>query len=107
MQRQWFSLFTLKRKGQMTNVQLEISDADLERFVRQARREGMTLSGWLYAAACERLENRQRAKPFASVEEAMAFFRACDDPDGPEEEPDWSEHLRVIEASRADKVAGA
>lgn len=107
MQRQWFSPFTLKRKGQMTNVQIEISDADRERFVRQDRREGMTLSGWLYAAACERLENRQRAKSFASVEDVMAFFRACDDLDGPEEEPDWSEHLRVIEASRAGKVAGA
>ena len=96
MQRQWLSPFTLKRKGQMTNVQIEISDADRERFVRQARREGMTLSGWLYAAACERLENRQRAEPFASVEDAMVFFRACDDLDGPEEEPDWSEHLRLL-----------
>ena len=84
----------------MTKVQIEISDADRERFVRQARREGMTLSGWLHAAACECLENRQQAKPFASVEDAMAFFRACDDLDGPEEEPDWSEHLRVIEATR-------
>ncbi len=91
----------------MTNVQIEISDADRERFVRQARREGMTLSGWLYAAACERLESRQRAKPFASVEDVTAFFRACDDLAGPAEEPDWSEPLRVIEASRADKVAGA
>ena len=84
----------------MTKVQIEISDADRERFVRQARREGMTLSGWLHAAACECLENRQQAKPFVSVEDAMAFFRACDDLDGPEEEPDWSEHLRVIEATR-------
>ena len=84
----------------MTNVQTEISDTDRERFVRQARREGMTLSGWLYAAACERLENRHQAKPFASVADVMAFFRACDDLDGPEEEPDWSERLRVIEATR-------
>jgi len=30
----------------------------------------------------------------------MAFFRACDDLDGPEQEPDWSEHLRVIKATR-------
>jgi len=32
---------------------------------------------------------------------------ACDDLDGSEEELVWSERLRVIEASRADKVAGA
>ena len=91
----------------MTKVQIEISDTYRARFVRQAHREGMTLSGWLHAAACERFENRQHAKPFASVEDVMVFFRACDVLDGPEKESDWSEHLRVIKASRADKVAGA
>lgn len=91
----------------MTKVQIEIPDADRERFVRQARREGMTLNAWLHAAARERLENRQHAKPFASAEDVMTFFRACDALDGPEKEPDWSGRLRVINASRANKVAGA
>ncbi len=66
----------------------------------------MTLSAWLHAAGRARLETQQRARPFASAEDAMAFFRACDDLDGPEMEPDWSEHLRVINASGADKIAG-
>ena len=56
--------------------------------------------------ARERLESRQHAQPFASAEDVKAFFRACDALDGPDKEPDWSEHLRVINASRANKVAG-
>ena len=64
-------------------MHIEISNTDREHFVRQAHREGMTLSAWLHAAACERLENRQHAKPFVFVEDAMAFFRACDALDGP------------------------
>lgn len=90
----------------MTRVQIEIPDKDRERFVRQARREGITLSAWLRAAGRARLENQSRARPFASEEDALAFFRACDDLDGPEVEPDWGEHLRVINESRARKVAG-
>ena len=66
----------------------------------------MTLSAWLHAAGRARLENRQLTRPFASAKDAMEFFRACDDLDGPEVEPDWSEHLRVINASGAVKMAG-
>ncbi len=77
----------------MTRVQIEIPDTERERFVRQADREGMTLSARLHAAARERLESRQHAQPFASAEDVMAFFRACDALDGPDKEPDWSEHL--------------
>lgn len=90
----------------MARVQIEISDSDRERFVRQARREGMSLSAWLHAAGHTRLESRQHSRPFASEEDAMAFFQECDSLDGPDVEPDWSEHLRVINASRADKLAG-
>jgi len=85
----------------MTRVQIEIPDTDRERFLRQARREGMTLSAWLRAAGRARLENQPQARPFASEEDATAFFRACDDLEGPEMEPDWGEHLRVIDSSRA------
>ncbi|MDE0462692.1 MAG: hypothetical protein OXH93_09795 [Caldilineaceae bacterium] len=57
-------------------------------------------------AACEQLKSQPDAKPFASMDDAMAFFRACDASDGPATEPDWSEHLRVINASRAVKMTG-
>lgn len=84
----------------MARVQLVIPDEDRDRFVHQARREGMTLSAWLRAAARERLRERQRAKPFQSPEDLEEFFRACDSLEGPEKEPDWDQHLDLINQSR-------
>ena len=84
----------------MARVQLIIPDEDRDRFVRQARGEGLTLSAWLRAAARERLASRQRADRFTSPETVEAFFSACDALEGPEREPDWDEHLSVIAGSR-------
>ena len=84
----------------MVRVQLVIPDADRDRFVHQARREGMTLSAWLRTAARERLEEQQGAEPFESPEDLEAFFDTCDALEGPTSEPDWGEHLDVISESR-------
>ena len=84
----------------MARVQLIIPDEDRDRFVRQARGEGLTLSAWLRAAARERLENRQRADRFISAAAVEAFFSSCDALEGPEREPDWDEHLSIITESR-------
>lgn len=84
----------------MARVQLVIPDEDRDRFVHQARREGLTLSAWLRAAARERLNRQRRSAPFSSRAEMEEFFRACDALDGPGSEPDWNEHLNVIDASR-------
>ena len=89
----------------MARVQLVMPDEDRDRFVHQARREGLTLSAWLRAAARERLDRRQRTAPFSSPAEMEGFFRACDALDGPAIEPDWNEHLNVIDASRRDGAA--
>ncbi len=85
----------------MARVQVVIPDEDRDRFVHQARREGMTLSAWLRAAAGDRLEAQQRTTAFRSPADVEAFFLACDALDGPEREPDWDEHLQVISASRS------
>ena len=69
-------------------------------------RPRITSGEHLLLAVCDRPENQLLTRPFTSTENAMAFFRACDDQSGPEVEPDWSEHLRVISESRASKVAG-
>lgn len=83
----------------MAKIQLVIPDEDHDRFVRQARREGMTLTAWLRTAACERLHKPQR-QPFESPEDLERFFRACDALEGPVREPGWEEQAAVIAESR-------
>ena len=84
----------------MARVQLVMSDDDRDRFVNQASREGMSLSAWLRAAARERLEAHHSVKLFRSPDDVKDFFRACASLEGPEREPDWSEHLEVMKDSR-------
>ena len=86
----------------MARVQLIIPNEDRDRFVDQARREGMTFSAWLRAAARDRLEARQRANRFESSEDLRRFFEKCDEREGPGVEPDWEEHKRSIEESILD-----
>ena len=83
----------------MARVQLIISDEDHDRFVRQARREGVTFSAWLRAAARERLESRRRSERFESSEDLQRFFSECDARRGPGVEPDWAEHLQTLRQS--------
>lgn len=83
----------------MARIQLVIPDEDRDSFVHQARREGMSLSEWLRTAARDRLENRQRSDPLESSADLDAFFRACDELEGPRVEPDWEEHLMVVNES--------
>ena len=67
----------------MARVQLVIPDDDRDRFVHQARREGMSLSAWLRTAARERLEASQSVKLFESPEDVKEFFRSCAVLEGP------------------------
>ena len=85
----------------MARVQLVMPDDDRDSYVDQARREGKSLSEWLREAARERLESRRKARRFQSAEDIRAFFRRCDQLEGPETEPDWSEHLQTINEARA------
>ena len=64
------------------------------------------LARWLRVAARERLEARQRVKLFESPDDVKEFFRSCAVLDGPETEPDWDEHLRVMNESRGTGVTG-
>ena len=60
----------------MARVQLSIPEDDRDRIVHRAER-------------------------FKSAGELRRFFEECDAQRGPGTEPDWDEHLRTIEASRA------
>lgn len=84
----------------MARVQLIIPDEDRYRYVRQAKRDGLTLSAWLRAAAREKLKAEEESDRFKSVEDLRRFFAECDAKQGPEVEPDWEEHKRAIQESR-------
>lgn len=85
----------------MARIQLLMPDADRARFAHQARSEGMSLSAWLRAAAHERLARRSWTDRFATGQDVEDFFLACDEREGPGEEPDWEQHLNVIAESRS------
>ena len=101
----------------MVTVQLAISDDERARVERQAEQDGVTVEAWLTAAARQRLHqkegghdgvklrdtlsDRYRKEPFKSKEELEEFWRQCAARQGPEREPDWEEHLKVINESRS------
>ncbi len=91
----------------MARVHITIPDEDRDRFVSQARREGMTLSAWLRAAAHERLEPRTEVRRLRTPDELEAFFRECDANAGPGRKPDWEEHLATVRESRLGGIVDA
>ena len=84
----------------MARVQITIPDQDRDRFINQAKREGLSLSAWLRAAAHARIESRRQLGPFETPEELEAFFRKSNAAAGPGREPDWDEHLAVMRESQ-------
>lgn len=52
------------------------------------------------AGADERGSSRLWTEPFRSAADVRAFFTACDAREGAGVEPDWEEHLKVINESR-------
>ena len=84
----------------MARVQLVMPDDDQARFLRQARREGLSFSAWLRAAARERLERMRPKRRFRTPEDLQAFFASCDAAEGQGAEPDWEQHKEAIDRSR-------
>ncbi len=84
----------------MARIQLIVSDSDRDMFVSQAKREGMSLSAWLRAAARDRLGKTPPQKTFESSQDLEEFFRWCDTLPGPEVEPDWEEQKKIINEPR-------
>ena len=87
----------------MARVHVVIPDEDRDQFVEQARREGLTLSAWLREAARERFARNRRAwrstagRGFKTRADLEALWRECDAMEGPGREPDWEEHLKVLD----------
>jgi hypothetical protein len=88
-----------------SRVQVILDEAERESFRERAKAEGLSLSAWLRRAGHERLSARP-ASPLGNVRALRAFFASCDAREKGQE-PDWREHLEVIEKSRRRGSSGA
>lgn len=80
-----------------SRVQVILSEAEREAFRRQAAANKMSLSTWLREAGRKQLAAEQTG-PLRTIAELREFFGSL--PAEPGTEPDWDEHVRVIEESR-------
>ena len=85
----------------MVRVQLVMPNADRIEFLAQARREGLSFSAWMRAAARQRVEEKRKSHAYPTEEELEEFFRKIDQHHGPnpEPEPDWEETKKLLEES--------
>ena len=90
----------------MARIHLIVSEPDRTRYAAAARREGLTLSAWLRAAAADRLDLRTDAEPFRGEDDVWRFFADRDAEMECGTEPDWEQHLAVIRASRGRGATG-
>lgn len=84
----------------MARVQLVMPDTDRAEFLAQARREGMSFSAWMRAAARQRVEEKRKTHTYPTEEELERFFAECDAESGPGPEPDWEEYKRILNETR-------
>jgi hypothetical protein len=83
----------------MERIQILLDPLERERFRRLAQARGLSLSAWLREAALKQAAMEGRQFKIRSVEALRAFFAECDALEQGVE-PEWAEHLAVIEASR-------
>ncbi len=83
-------------------IQVLLDKAEADEIRHLARSEGVSVSAWFREAGRERARAAREKARFATPDSLQAFFAACDERRGGDEpEPDWEEHLRVIESSRS------
>ena len=91
----------------MARVQVIVEIEERELFRSQAKRDGLSLSAWLRAAAHVRLERSRRGDSMHSREGLKEFFEDCNQREsGQGAEPDWEGHLSVIRESRGKGASG-
>ena len=87
----------------MATIQIVITEEDRQRFAEQAEREGKTLDAWLISVARQQIaepKTGKRMRKFKSRDEIRTYLRSHSDLDKLEREPDWEEHLRIIDLSK-------
>ena len=83
-----------------TRVQVLLDETEREAFRTMARREGLSLSAWLRKAAKEKLLEKEQQRVIYDKKSLKRFFKNCDAL-AQGVEPDWEDHLKVINRSRA------
>lgn len=82
-----------------TRVQVILEEQERELFRWHAQKEGLSLSAWLRRAAQDRVA-AQKPKRITTVEQLTEFFADCDSLESSRREPEWSEHVEVLQKSR-------
>ncbi len=90
----------------MARIQVIVTEQERETLRRVAEREGQSLSGWLRRVGLERADSVSAGEQIDSLAELDRFFRRCDRRERSLRERDWSEHLAVMERSRAEGQTG-
>lgn len=90
----------------MPRIHLMVSKLDHTRYAAAARREGLSISAWLRAAAADRLDRRAGAESFRTEDDVWRFFADRDAEMRRGTEPDWEQQLDVIHASRSRRGTG-
>jgi hypothetical protein len=91
----------------VVRIQVLVTEEERQRLRGIAGREGLSLSAWLRRLGLERAEAMAGVERLETAAELDRFFRACDRREAvASREPDWDEHLRVINASRSSGVSG-
>jgi len=81
-------------------IQVILHEAERDELKRLAREDGVSLSSWLREAGRARAAAAKQKTVFRSASDLELFFAACDERESGRE-PDWKEHLRVIDNSRS------
>lgn len=79
-------------------IQVVVDQEERELFGRQAKKEGISLSAWLRKAGHEKVASSETPRHITSIKELRQFFRECDAREKGKE-PDWKEHLEMLEES--------
>ena len=84
-------------------IHIVLPAEDKERYRAIAEREGTTLSRWIREAVREKAAKYEGERKLDTVKDLESFFQDCDHlHEGTEgAEPDWEEHERMIQESRA------
>jgi hypothetical protein len=89
-----------KLHNKLVRIQVLLSESEREAFRREADRQGQSLSGWLRESGVERLDEKKgEKKKLSTVADLKRFFTECSRREK-DREPDWDDHLKVMESSR-------